>query len=146
LPQILPVEDAEIAALARKQFERQGMRILTGATVRRVEKSKDGVKASIDLGDGKTETVAAERLISAVGVVGNVESLGLEKLGVKIERGAVVTDGFGRTSVPGIYAIGDVAGAPMLAHKAEHEGVICVETSKGLPTHPMDKLKIPGCT
>ncbi len=146
LPQILPVEDAEIAALARKQFEKQGMRILTGATVTRIEKGRDGVTASIDAGDGKTETVAAERLISAVGVVGNVENLGLETLGVNVERGAIVTDGFGRTNVPGIYAIGDVAGAPLLAHKAEHEGVLCVETIKGLPTHPMDKRKIPGCT
>jgi dihydrolipoamide dehydrogenase len=85
-------------------------------------------------------------VISAVGVVGNVEGLGLEKLGVKIEKGCVVTDGYGRTNVPGIYAIGDVAGPPMLAHKAEHEGVVCVEAIKGLPTHAMDKLKIPGCT
>src|SRR5262249_42205364 len=97
--------------------------------------------------DGKsTQTITAERMISAVGVVGNVENLGLEKLGVKIERGTIVTDGLGRTNVPGIYAIGDVAGPPLLAHKAEHEGVICVETIKGLPTHPMDKGKIPGCT
>ncbi|MCL4767648.1 MAG: dihydrolipoyl dehydrogenase [Hyphomicrobiaceae bacterium] len=146
LPQILPVEDAEIASHARKQLEKQGMRILTGATVTRVEKGGGGVAASIDTGDGKTETIKAERLISAVGVVGNVENLGLEQLGVKVERGAVVTDGFGRTSVPGVYAIGDVAGAPLLAHKAEHEGVLCVETIKGLPTHPMDKRKIPGCT
>jgi dihydrolipoamide dehydrogenase len=146
LPQILPVEDAEIAALARRQFERQGMRILTGATVTRVDKADNGATATIDLGNGKTETITAERLISAVGVVGNIENLGLEKLGVKVERGTIVTDGYGRTNVPGIYAIGDVAGAPMLAHKAEHEGVICVETIKGLPTHPLDKLKIPGCT
>ena len=85
-------------------------------------------------------------MISAVGVVGNVENLGLEALGVKIDRGTIVTDGLGRTNVPGIYAIGDVAGPPMLAHKAEHEGVICVETIKGLHTHPMDKRMIPGCT
>lgn len=146
LPQILPAEDAEIAALARKQFERQGMRILTGAKVTRVEKADNSVTATIDLGNGKTESVTVERIISAVGVVGNVENLGLEKLGVKVERGVIVTDGYGRTNVPGIYAIGDVAGAPMLAHKAEHEGVICVETIKGLPTHPLDKLKIPACT
>jgi len=146
LPQILPVEDAEIAAFARKQFEKQGMRILTGATVKSIAKGNDSVTATIDLGNGKTETITAERLISAVGVVGNVENLGLEKLGVKTDRGTIVTDGVGRTNVPGIYAIGDVAGPPMLAHKAEHEGVICVETIKGLPTHPMDKTKIPGCT
>ena len=145
LPQILPVEDAEIAALARKRFEKQGIKILTGAKVTKVEKGADSVTATID--DGKaTQTITAERLISAVGVVGNVEKLGLEKLGVKIDRGTIVTDGLGRTNVPGIYAIGDVAGPPMLAHKAEHEGVICVETIKGLHTHPMDKAKIPGCT
>jgi dihydrolipoamide dehydrogenase len=123
LPQILPVEDAEIAAFARKQFERQGMRILTGASVTKVEKGKDSITATVDLGNGKSEQITAERLISAVGVVGNVENLGLEKLGVKVERGAIVTDGLGRTNVPGIYAIGDVAGPPLLAHKAEHTKV-----------------------
>ncbi len=146
LPQILPVEDAEIAALARKQFEKQGMKILTGAKVTKVEKSADAVTAHVDLGNGKLQLIAAERLISAVGVQGNIEGLGLEKLGVKVERGSIVADGAGRTSVPGIWAIGDVAGAPMLAHKAEHEGVIAVETIKGLDAHPMDKRKIPGCT
>ena len=85
-------------------------------------------------------------MISAVGVVGNIENLGLEALGVKTDRGIVVTDGVGRTNVKGIYAIGDVAGPPMLAHKAEHEGVICVETIKGLKTHPIEKNKVPGCT
>ncbi|HVL73451.1 MAG TPA: dihydrolipoyl dehydrogenase [Beijerinckiaceae bacterium] len=145
LPQVLPVEDAEIAALARKRFEKQGMKILTGAKVTRVEKKGDSVTATIEDGKG-TQTLTAERLISAVGVVGNVENLGLEKLGVKLDRGTIATDGLGRTNVPGIYAIGDVAGPPMLAHKAEHEGVICVETIKGLHTHAMDKGKIPGCT
>jgi dihydrolipoamide dehydrogenase len=145
MPQILPVEDAEIAAHARKRFEKQGIKILVGAKVTKVEKGADSITATID--DGKTtQTITADRLISAVGVVGNVENLGLEKLGVKMERGTIVTDGFGRTNVPGIFAIGDVAGPPMLAHKAEHEGVICVETIKGLHAHPMDKGKIPGCT
>jgi dihydrolipoamide dehydrogenase len=145
MPQILPVEDAEIAAVARKRFEKQGMKILTGAKVTKVEKSATGVTATID--DGKTvQTITAERLISAVGVVGNVENLGLEALGVAMDRGTVKTDGMGRTNVKGIYAIGDVAGPPMLAHKAEHEGVITVEGIKGLHVHPMDKLKIPGCT
>ncbi|RVU17747.1 dihydrolipoyl dehydrogenase [Methylobacterium oryzihabitans] len=146
LPQILPVEDAEIAGLARKRFEKQGIQILTGAKVAKVEKTGQGVSAWVETGDGKSRTIEAEVLISAVGVVGNVENLGLEGLGVTIERGIVVTDGLGRTSVPGIYAIGDVAGPPMLAHKAEHEGVACIETIKGLHTHPMDKGKIPGCT
>ncbi|AWI89559.1 dihydrolipoyl dehydrogenase [Methylobacterium sp. DM1] len=146
LPQILPVEDAEIAGLARKRFEKQGIKILTGAKVTKVEKGADSVTATVEDDKGKTQQLTAEKLISAVGVVGNIENLGLEKLGVKIERGVVVNDGLGRTNVPGIYAIGDVAGPPMLAHKAEHEGVICVETIKGLHTHPMDKGKIPGCT
>ncbi|MDQ0359208.1 dihydrolipoamide dehydrogenase [Rhodoplanes tepidamans] len=146
LPQILPVEDAEIAAFARKQFEKQGFRILTGAKVTRLDKQADSVTATIDDGKGGTQTLTVDRVISAVGVVGNVENLGLEKLGVKIERGIVVTDGLGRTNVPGLYAIGDLAGPPMLAHKAEHEGVICIEAIKGLHPHPLDKSKIPGCT
>jgi dihydrolipoamide dehydrogenase len=146
LPQILPAEDAEIAAFARKAFERQGMKIFTGAKVVKLDRKGDGITATIDDGKGGTQSLGVERVISAVGVVGNVEGLGLEKLGVKMERGTIVTDGLGRTNVTGIYAIGDVAGPPMLAHKAEHEGVICVETIKGLHTHAMDKLKIPGCT
>jgi dihydrolipoamide dehydrogenase len=146
LPQILPVEDAEIAAFARKAFERQGMKILTGAKVTKLDRKADSVTAAIDDGKGGTQSLTVERVISAVGVVGNVENLGLEKLGVKTERGTIVTDGLSRTNVPGIYAIGDVAGPPMLAHKAEHEGVICVEAIKGLDVHPLDKLRIPGCT
>jgi len=146
LPQILPVEDAEIAGLARKAFEKQGIRIFTGAKVTRLDRQADSVTATIDDGKGGIQTLAVDRVISAVGVIGNVENLGLERLGVKIDRGAIVIDGYGRTNVPGIYAIGDVAGPPLLAHKAEHEGVICVEAIKGLKPHPMDKLKIPGCT
>jgi dihydrolipoamide dehydrogenase len=145
LPQILPVEDAEIAAFARKRFEKQGIKILTGAKVTKVEKGADSITATIDDGKG-TQQITAERLISAVGVVGNVENLGLEKLGVKMDRGTIVTDGLGRTNVPGIYAIGDVAGPPMLAHKAEHEGERCVDAIKGLHAEPLDKGKIPGCT
>ncbi|MDX6805371.1 dihydrolipoyl dehydrogenase [Terrihabitans rhizophilus] len=145
LPQILPVEDEEIAKIARKQFEKQGIKIMTGAKVVKLDKKPDGVTASIEVG-GKTETITVEKVISAVGVVGNTENLGLEAVGVKTERGIVVTDGFGATNVKGIYAIGDVAGPPMLAHKAEHEGVICVEAIKGLHPHAMDKAKIPGCT
>jgi dihydrolipoamide dehydrogenase len=146
LPQILPVEDAEIAAFARKAFEKQGIKIFTGAKVTKLDKKADSVTATIGDGKGGTQTLSAERVISAVGVTGNIENLGLEKLGVKTERGTIVIDGLGCTNVPGIYAIGDVAGPPMLAHKAEHEGVICVEAIKGLKPHPMDKLKIPGCT
>ncbi len=146
LPQILPVEDAEIAAFARKSFEKQGIKIYTGAKVTKSDKKSDGVIATIDDGKGGTQTLTVERVISAVGVVGNIENLGLEKLGVKTDRGAIVIDGMCKTNVPGIYAIGDVAGPPLLAHKAEHEGVICVEAIKGLHPHAMDKLLIPGCT
>src|SRR5918999_1647771 len=146
MPQILPVEDAEIAGIARKRFEKQGIKIFTGAKVTKVDKGPNSVTATVEDGKGKTQKITAERLISAVGVVGNTEKLGLEKLGVKMDRGTIATDGLGRTNVPGIYAIGDVAGPPMLAHKAEHEGVICVEAIKGLHPHPMDKLMIPGCT
>ena len=146
LPQILPAEDAEISAFARKQFEKQGIKILTSAKVTKLEKKEDSVTATIDDGKGGTQTLTVERVISAVGVVGNIENLGLEKLGVKTERGAIVVDPLNRTNVPGIYAIGDVAGPPLLAHKAEHEGVICVEAIKGLKPHPMDKRLIPGCT
>ncbi len=145
LPQILPVEDAEIAAHARKRFEKQGMTILTGAKVVKVAKAADSITATIEVG-GKIQEITADRMISAVGVVGNVEGLGLEALGVEMERGVVATDGLGRTNVPGIFAIGDVAGPPMLAHKAEHEGSLCVDAIKGLPAHAMDKGMIPGCT
>ncbi len=146
LPQILPVEDAEIAAFARKAFEKQGIKILTGAKVTKLDKKGDSVTATIDDGKGGMQSITVDRVISAVGVVGNIENLGLEKLGVKTERGTIVIDGFCKTSVPGIYAIGDVAGPPMLAHKAEHEGIICVEAIKGLHPHPMNKSLIPGCT
>jgi len=146
LPQILPVEDAEIAGLARKRFEKQGIKLHSDTKVTKVEKGANDVTCTLQDGKGKTSTLKAERVISAVGVVGNTENLGLEKLGVKIDRGVIVIDEIGRTNVPGIYAIGDVAGPPMLAHKAEHEGTICVEAIKGLHPHAMDKLMIPGCT
>ena len=146
LPQILPVEDAEISAFARKQLEKQGIKILTGAKVTRLEKKADSVVTSIDAGSGGSRALTVERVISAVGVTGNLEDLGLEKAGVKTERGAIVIDELSRTNVAGIYAIGDVAGPPLLAHKAEHEGVICVEAIKGLHPHAMDKRLIPGCT
>jgi len=146
LPQILPAEDAEIAAFARKAFEKQGIRILTGAKVTKLDKKADSVTATIDDGKGGTQTLTVERAISAVGVIGNIENLGLEKLGVKTERGMIAVDSFNRTSVPGIYAIGDVSGPPLLAHKAEHEGIVCIEAIKGLKPHPMDRHLIPACT
>jgi dihydrolipoamide dehydrogenase len=136
LPQILPAEDAEIAAHARKRFEMQGIEILTSAKVTKVERKPDSVVAAIEDSKGATRALEAERMISAAGVTGNVENLGLEALGVKVEREVIIADGMGRTNVPGINAIGDVAGPSMLAHKAEHEGVICVEAIKGLDPHP----------
>ncbi|MBK1866532.1 dihydrolipoyl dehydrogenase [Aestuariivirga sp. YIM B02566] len=143
--QIMPVEDAEIAKIAQKQLEKRGLKIKTGAKVTALKKSDNAVTATIEQGGAKSD-LTVDRVISAVGVVGNIENLGLEALGVKTEKGCIVIDGYGRTNVPGLYAIGDVAGPPMLAHKAEHEGVICVEKIKGLDAHPMDKNKIPGCT
>lgn len=147
LPQVMPVEDAEISAFAKKQFEKQGMKIILDAKVTKVEKAANAVTAHVEKKDGSVEKITADRMISAVGVQGNIENLGLEALGVKTDRGCIVIDGYGKTNVPGVYAIGDVAGPPMLAHKAEHEAVICVEKIAGLPNvHPMDTLKIPGCT
>jgi len=146
LPQVLPVEDAEISKFAHKAFEKQGIKILTNTRVTKLDKKSDSVIATLDDGKGKPQTVEIDRVISAVGVVGNIEHLGLEKLGVKIDRGCIVIDGYGNTSVSGIYAIGDVAGPPMLAHKAEHEGVVCIEAIKGMHPHAMDKNLIPGCT
>jgi len=147
MPAVMPVEDAEVSAFAKKQFEKQGMKILLEAKVTKVEKGANSVTAHVELKDGKVEKITADRMISAVGVQGNIENLGLEALGVKTDRGCVVIDGYGRTNVPGIYAIGDVAGPPMLAHKAEHEGVVCIEKIANVPgVHPLDKEKIPGCT
>jgi dihydrolipoamide dehydrogenase len=146
LPQILPAEDEEIALAARKRFEKQGIKILTGTKVSAVEKKRDQIIATVEDAKGAKQTIAAERAISAAGVIGNIENIGLEALGVKIEKGTIHVDGLGRTNVAGVYAIGDVAGPPMLAHKGQHEGVICVEAIKGLKPHPLDKNKIPGCT
>jgi len=144
--QILPVEDEEIAAFARKQLEKRGIRIMTGAKVTGAKKSGDSVTCSIDDGKGKVTELTVDRVISAVGVQGNIEDLGLEKTRVKTDRGIIVVDGLGRTEEPGIYAIGDVAGPPMLAHKASHDGVACVEAIAGLHPHVTDKRMIPGCT
>jgi len=145
MDQIMPVEDSEIAKLAQKQLEKQGLKIRTGAKVTSLKRGTDSVTATIEQG-GKQEQINFERVISAVGVQGNVENLGLEELKVRTEKSCIVVDGFGRTNVPGLYAIGDVAGAPMLAHKAEHEGAICIEKIKGLDVHPLNKEQIPGCT
>ena len=146
MPQILPVEDHEIAALALKSFQKQGFKVMTETKVTKLDKGANSVTATLETKDGKTQQITVDRVISAVGVVGNIEGLGLEALGVKTDRGCVVIDEYGRTNVPGLYAIGDVAGPPMLAHKAEHEGVICVEHIAGKHVHPMNKAMIPGCT
>ncbi len=146
MPQILPVEDEEIAALARKRFEKQGMKILSGAKVTGVTKQADSLTVHVEDSKGAKQDFQVERMISAVGVVGNVDGLGLENLGCE-DRARHHRHGRLRPHQrAGRLCHRDVAGAPMLAHKAEHEGVICVETIKGLHTHPMDKAKIPGCT
>ena len=144
---ILPAEDKEISAFARKAFEKQGMKIHTEAGVEKLEVKNGVAKAAIKMKDGKVETQEFDRVVLAIGIVGNTENLGLEKLGVKIDRGHVVVNEWLETGVKGLYAIGDVVGAPWLAHKASHEGVICVEKIAGLKgVHPMDVKKIPGCT
>ena len=146
LPRVLPVEDEEISDFAGKAFEKQGMKILTSATVTGLKKAKGGVTATVEVG-GKSTQVRAERVILAVGIVGNVENLGLEGTKVKVDKAHIVIDEWGRTGEPGVYAIGDVTGPPWLAHKASHEGVICVEKIAGVPgLHPLDKSRIPGCT
>ncbi len=146
LDRILPAEDEEISAFARKAFEKQGIRILTGAKVGPAKKNGGGVTVPVEA-NGKAETLAVERVISAVGIVGNVEDIGIEGTGVKVDRTHVVIDEYGRTGEPGVYAIGDLAGPPWLAHKASHEGIICVEKIAGLnDVHPMDVTNSPGCT
>ncbi|MEK9671573.1 MAG: dihydrolipoyl dehydrogenase [Rhodospirillaceae bacterium] len=147
MKQIMPVEDAEISAIARKQMEKSGLKILTEAKVMKLDKRANAVTCTIEDKDGKTSHVTVDRVISAVGVQGNIENIGLENTKVKTDRGCIVADGYGNTDEPGVYAIGDVAGPPMLAHKAEHEGVICIEKIAGLPNvHSMEKTQIPGCT
>ncbi len=142
---ILPVEDEEIAAFARKAFEKQGIRILTGAKIGTPTRGESTLSVPIEV-KGKPETLEFDRVISAVGIVGNVEDLGLENTAAKVERTHVVIDHFCRTAEPGLYAIGDLAGAPWLAHKASHEGVLCVEKIAGRDVHPIDLTNIPGCT
>jgi dihydrolipoamide dehydrogenase len=145
LDRVLPVEDEEISAFARKQFEKQGMRILVGAKTQKLEKGADSVTATIEVG-GKTEKITTDRVILAIGIDGNVENIGLENTKVKVDRGHIVVGPYLETAEPGVYAIGDVAGAPWLAHKASHEGVICVEKIAGQHPHPIEVTNIPGCT
>ncbi|SDZ93843.1 dihydrolipoyl dehydrogenase [Rubrimonas cliftonensis] len=146
MDRILPVEDAEISAFARKSFEKQGLKIMPKASVRKLDRARDGVTAHVETG-GETKAIKVDVVISAVGIVGNTEGLGLEKLGVKVEKTHVVTDDHCRTGVKGLYAIGDVAGAPWLAHKASHEGVMVAEIIAGRnDVHPVKVESIAGCT
>ena len=146
MDRVLPVEDAEISAFAKKAFEKQGMKIMTSATVKALKKGADNVTATVEAG-GKSQDITVDRVILAVGIVGNVENLGLEGTKVKVEKTHVVVDGYGATGEPGVYAIGDLAGPPWLAHKASHEGVICVEKIAGVKgVHPLAVGNIPGCT
>jgi dihydrolipoamide dehydrogenase len=146
LDRILPVEDEEISALARKSFEKQGIKFHTGAQVKSLKKGKGKVTADVSAG-GKSETIEVDKVILAIGIVGNVEGLGLEDLGAKVEKTHVVVDGYGRTGVEGLYAIGDLTGPPWLAHKASHEGVMCVEAiASGKEAHAFDAWNVPGCT
>ncbi|GGL93522.1 dihydrolipoyl dehydrogenase [Pseudooceanicola nanhaiensis] len=145
MDQILPVEDRDIAALAKKQFVKQGMKIMEKATVKKLDRAKGKVTAHVETG-GKVEKLEFDTVISAVGIVGNTEGLGLEELGVKVDRTHVVVDEYCRTGVEGLYAIGDIAGAPWLAHKASHEGVMVAELAAGGHPHPVRPESIAGCT
>jgi dihydrolipoyl dehydrogenase len=147
MDRILPVEDEEISKLAEKDFKKQGLNIVTGAKVENLKAGKSTVTAEITDKSGKKENREFDRAILAVGIVGNVEDLGLEDLGVKVEKTHVTVDSFGRTGVKGLYAIGDLTGPPWLAHKASHEGVVCVEGIAGADhAEPFDPWNVPGCT
>jgi dihydrolipoamide dehydrogenase len=147
LDRILPSEDAEISALARKAFAKQGMTIHTGTTVESLTSSGDSVTALLKKPDGTREELSVDRVILAIGIAGNVEGLGLEEQGIKLDKGHIVVDEWCRTGAPGLYAIGDVVGPPWLAHKASHEGVLCVEKIAGVEgVHPLDRTAIPACT
>ena len=146
LPRILPVEDEEVSAFMDKALAKQGIRILTNAGLERLDAGETGVTASIKGKDGKVTNEEFSHVIVAIGIVPNTEEIGLDAIGVEVERGHIITDGYGQTNVEGVWAIGDVTGAPWLAHKASHEGVIAVEKIAGGSPHPMDKGNIPGCT
>ena len=147
LPRILPAEDEEISLLARTAFEKQGIKIHTGATVKSLQKAARNVSAVVDLGAGKTANLTVDRVILAIGIAGNVEDIGLEDTKVKVEKGHIVVDERLRTGESGVYAVGDVIGPPWLAHKAMHEGVVCVEGIAGRDgVRPLDVSNIPGCT
>ncbi len=145
LDRVLPVEDEEISAFAKKRYEKEGLTIRISTEAKSLKAGAKGVEAVVS-SKGKDETLGASHAIVAVGITGNVENLGLETLGTKVEKGHIVTDGYGKTNVAGLYAIGDVTGAPWLAHTASHEGIICIEAIAGQKPHAMIKERIPGCT
>ena len=145
MDRVMPVEDAEISAFAQNAFEKQGMKIRTKTMVKQIDRGQGSVTAHIEL-NGKVTTEVFDTVISAVGIVGNVEDLGLEALGVDVDRTHIKTDAYCRTAVAGVYAIGDVAGAPWLAHKASHEGVMVAEMIAGGTPHPVKPESIAGCT
>ncbi len=147
MDRVLPVEDEEISAMAAKAFTKQGMKLKTGTTVTELKKGADNVTCTLKAKDGKTEQVTVDRVILAMGIVGNVENIGLETAGVKVDRTHVVVNQWGETGVPGVWAIGDLVGAPWLAHKAMHEGVIVAERIAGVKgVHPLKTDNVPGCT
>ena len=146
LPRLLPVEDEEVSAFMEKALTKQGIRILTQAGIEGLKASDQGVSATIKARDGTLAEEQFSHAIVAIGIVPNTDGIGVEALGVELARGHIVVDGYGRTNVPGIYAIGDITGAPWLAHKASHEGVVCVEAIAGLNPHPFKTWNIPGCT
>ena len=146
MDRVVPVEDAEISAFAAKAFKKQGMNLMLSSQVEKLEKTAKSVKVSVQDAKGAVTIVEVEKVILAIGIDGNVENLGLEAIGAKIDRGHIVNDGFGRTNIKGLHAIGDVAGPPWLAHKASHEGVVCVEKIAGNDVHAFETSNIPGCT
>ncbi|WP_242138902.1 dihydrolipoyl dehydrogenase [Sphingomonas sp. TREG-RG-20F-R18-01] len=146
LPRILPVEDEEVSAFMDKALTKQGIKLLVGTGLEGIETSAKGVTAKIKGKDGTVTSEEFSHVIVAIGIVPNTENIGLESLGIETERGHIKVDGYARTNVEGIYAIGDVTGAPWLAHKASHEGIVCVEAIAGLKPHPFEKWNIPGCT
>jgi len=146
LPRILPVEDEEVSAFMDKALTKQGIKLLVGTGLEGIETSAKGVTAKIKGKDGTVTSAEYSHVIVAIGIVPNTENIGIETLGIETERGHIKVDGYARTNVEGIYAIGDVTGAPWLAHKASHEGIVCVEAIAGLKPHPFEKWNIPGCT
>ncbi len=146
LGHILPNEDREISSLAKKQLESNGIKFFTSTQIRKCIKHSNEITCYIDIKNKEKKEIKVEKVLSAVGVVGNIEEIGLENLNIKTSNGHIIIDEFGCTNQSGVYAIGDVAGPPWLAHKAEHEGIVCIENIAGKKPKPLNKMKIPGCT